>query len=312
MLPHNVETFIGCDAPYANASIVLYGAPFDSTTSYRPGARFGSKAIRGESFGLETYSPYQDRDLTDYAIFDSGDLELCFGSPESALDAISERTRTILDDGKLPFLIGGEHLVTLGAVREVLQKYPLLHIIHFDAHTDLRDDYLGAKLSHACVLRRCDELLRAAESQELPESARSRESESVESEPNSRTSPPPRIHQFGIRSGERSEFEFAAKYTDMHRFDFTGLTETVESLGDTPVYFTLDLDVLDPSAFPGTGTPEAGGVSFLQLLSAMRTVCHANVVGCDVNELAPNLDTSGASTALACKVVRELLLALAE
>ncbi|MDD3470837.1 MAG: agmatinase [Thermoguttaceae bacterium] len=295
MLPNNVETFIGCDATYADASIVLYGAPFDSTTSYRPGARFGSKAIRGESFGIEMYSPYQNRDLTDYAIFDSGDLELCFGSPESALNVIGERTRTILNDGKFPFLIGGEHLVTLGAVREVLPRYPNLHIIHFDAHADLRDDYFGAKLSHACVLRRCDELLRATE----PAS-------------NSQATFRPRIHQFGIRSGIREEFEFAAKYTNMHRFDFAGLAETIESLGDAPVYLTLDLDVLDPSAFPGTGTPEAGGVSFLQLLSAIQTVRLANVVGCDVNELAPNLDASGASTALACKVVRELLLALAK
>ena len=151
----NVENFIGCDSSYRAASIVLYGAPYDSTTSYRPGARFGPAAIRHESYGLETYSPYQNADLTDFDVFDSGDLELCFGSSELALADIEARAEEILKDGKFPLLLGGEHLVTLGAVRAAVKKYPDLHIVHFDAHADLRDDYLGAKLSHACVLRRC-------------------------------------------------------------------------------------------------------------------------------------------------------------
>ena len=283
MLERNIETFIGCDSSYEEAEIVLFGAPFDSTTSFRPGARFGSAAMRHESFGLETYSPYQDKDLTDYRIFDSGDLELCFGSAEAALADISHRTAQILDDGKLPLLIGGEHLVTLGAVREVWKRYPELHIIHFDAHADLRDEYLGAKLSHAAVMRRCYELLGDG-----------------------------RIHQFCIRSGEREEFRFAKEHTDLHPFGFEGLLELVEKLKkeQTPVYFTIDLDCLDPSVFPGTGTPEAGGVTFMQLLEAIKAVCHTRVVGADVNELAPMLDGSGVSTATACKVLRELLLAL--
>ena len=283
MLERNIENFIGCDSDYEEADIVLFGAPFDSTTSFRPGARFGSAAMRHESFGLETYSPYQDKDLTDYRIFDSGDLELCFGSAESALADISQRTLQILEDGKLPLLIGGEHLVTLGTVREVWKRYPELHIIHFDAHADLRDEYLGAKLSHAAVMRRCYELLGDG-----------------------------RIHQFCIRSGEREEFRFAGEHTDMHPFGFEGLLELTERLAasQTPVYFTIDLDCLDPSVFPGTGTPEAGGVSFMQLLEAIKAVSRTNVVGADVNELAPMLDSSGVSTATACKVLRELLLAL--
>jgi len=283
MLERNIETFIGCDASYEDASIVLFGAPFDSTTSYRPGTRFGSSAIRHESYGLETYSPYQDKDLTDYATFDSGDIELSMGSSQIALDQISERTRTILEDGKLPFMVGGEHLVTLGAFREVFAKYPDVHIIHFDAHTDLRDEYLGVQLSHACVIRRCHDLVGDGH-----------------------------IHQFGIRSGDRPEFRWAAEgHTEMHRFNLDGLEETVKALGDTPVYFTIDLDVLDPSIFPGTGTPEAGGISFMDLVNAIQLVGGScNVVGCDVNELSPTYDPSGVSTAVACKVVRELLLAL--
>ena len=279
----NVETFIGCEAAYEDAKIVLFGAPFDSTTSFRPGARFGSAAMRHESFGIETYSPYQDKDLCDYDTFDSGDIELCFGDAETALADITARAEEILRDGKLPLLVGGEHLVTLGSVRAVARKYPDLHIIHFDAHADLRDDYLGAKLSHACVLRRCHDLLGDG-----------------------------RIHQFCIRSGDREEFRFAAEHTDMHPFSFDGLTELTEKLAaeGTPVYFTLDLDCLDPSVFPGTGTPEAGGVTFPQLLEAILKVSKTNVVGADMNELAPMLDHSGISTAMACKIMRELLLAL--
>ncbi|MEG2175075.1 MAG: agmatinase [Oscillospiraceae bacterium] len=281
MLKSNIETFLGCDASYQEASVVLYGAPFDSTTSYRPGARFGPRFIRSESYGLETYSPYQNLDLADRAIFDSGDLALCFGDVRAALCAIEERADIILADGKFPFLLGGEHLVTLGAVRAALKKYPTLAILHFDAHADLRDDYLGAQFSHACVLRRCHDLVGDG-----------------------------RIFQFGIRSGEQSEFAFAAQHTHLTRFDFSGLAGTMSLLGETPIYFTLDLDVLDPACFSGTGTPEAGGVFFPCLLDAIRTVCQGNVVGCDVNELAPMLDASGASTAVACKTVRELLLAL--
>ena len=284
MLP-NIETFIGCESSFEEASVVLYGAPFDSTTSFRPGARFGPSAMRHESFGLETYSPYQDRDLMDIRAFDSGDLELCFGSSEMALSDIEKRAEEILNAGKFPLLLGGEHLVTLAAVRAAAAKYPDLHIIHFDAHADLRDDYLGAKLSHACVLRRCHEILGDGH-----------------------------IHQFCIRSGEREEFQFARKHTDFHPFTFEGLKETVRELKEkqVPVYFTIDLDCLDPSVFPGTGTPEAGGVSFVELLEAIRTVSQVNLVGADVNELAPMLDASGVSTATACKVLRELLLAVAK
>jgi len=283
MLNKNIETFLGCDAEYEDAKIVLYGAPFDSTTSNRPGARFGPRAIRGESYGLESYSPYQDRDLSEIAVFDSGDLELCFGDASLALMAIEERAAAILEDKKLPLMLGGEHLVTLGAVRAAAQKHPDLHIIHFDAHADLREDYMGVSLSHACVIRRCHNILGDG-----------------------------RIFQFGIRSGDRSEFHWAKEgHTELRKFNFDGLGETLGRLKGRPVYLTIDLDVLDPSCFPGTGTPEAGGVSFLELLDAVTDVCqNASIVGADINELAPSLDASGASTALACKLVRELLLAL--
>lgn len=282
-MKQNVETFIGCDANFEEAKIVLFGAPFDSTTSYRPGARFGSSAIRHESFGLETYSPYQNKDLCDIKVFDYGDLELCFGLAEAALLDIEKTAAEILNHNKLPFMIGGEHLVTYGAVKAAVEKYPNLHIIHFDAHADLREDYLGATLSHACVMKRCYDLIGDD-----------------------------KIHQFCIRSGEKSEFEFARDHTDMHPFNFDGLGELVNELREahTPIYFTVDLDCLDPSIFPGTGTPESGGITFNELLSAIMLVSKTNIIGADINELAPMLDTSGVSTAVACKVLREILLAI--
>lgn len=282
MLNKNTETFMACDKDAEQADIVLFGAPFDSTTSYRPGTRFASGAIRRESYGIECYSPYQDKDLEDTAVMDCGDLELCFGDTAKALAQITEHTKEILEKKKLPFMLGGEHLVTLGAFRAVQEAYPDVHIIYFDAHADLREEYLGVKLSHACVLRRCWELTGDN-----------------------------KIYQFGIRSGDREEFRWGSTHVCTRKFSFEGLEEVLDELQGKPVYFTLDLDVLDPGVFPGTGTPEPGGVSFEELRKAAALVCQkADIVGCDVNELSPHYDQSGVSTAAACKIVREMLLAL--
>jgi agmatinase len=279
-LSKNVETFIGCGSGYAESAAVIFGAPFDSTTSFRPGARFGPSIMRRDSWGLETYSPYQDRDLQDLKIFDAGDLELPFGNAQKALNIIKEFTEKILKDGKKPFLLGGEHLMTLGAFEAVNGFYGGVSVIHFDAHADMRHDYLGEKLSHACVMRRVYERLLGNN----------------------------RIYQFGIRSGERNEFEFAERTGYINKFNLNGIDDMVGELKNTPVYVTVDLDVLDTSVFPGTGTPEPGGVSFAELLGALIKLGKLNVVGCDVVELAPDYDRSGISVAAACKVVREMLL----
>ena len=284
--------FIGCDKPYREADTVLFGAPYDSTTSFRPGTRFGPSAMRMESFGIETYSPMQDKDLVDDTkVFDSGDLELPFGAPEPALKMIEERSAQILEDGKRPFLLGGEHLVTLGAFRAVQKKYPNVVIIHFDAHADLREDYLGNPLSHACVLRRCHDLVGDG-----------------------------RIFQFGIRSGTRDEFQFMKDgHVTTEPFADSTLESVVKVLSSplpstftsVPVYLTIDMDVLDPSEFPGTGTQEAGGFSYPQLVENVRFICsRLNVVALDNVELNPGLDSTGRSTALACKFLRECLLSL--
>ena len=281
MLKKNTETFLGCDADWEEARVVLYGAPYDSTTSFRPGTRFGSRAIRAESYGLELYSPYQDAELRG-RVLDSGDLELPFGDPAPALAMIEARAAEILQGGKIPFLLGGEPLVWLGAVREAGKGNKGLHILHFDAHADLRADYLGSPLSHACVLRRCHDLVGDG-----------------------------RIWQFGIRSGDKAEFDWGKGHVFTHKFDFEGLGEALDALQGKPVYLTVDLDVLDPSVFPGTGTPEPGGVSFDALRRAVTDACRRlHIVAADVNELSPHYDPSGISTAAACKIVREMLIAL--
>ncbi len=278
----NIETFLGCDKEYEEAEIVVFGAPFDSTTSYRPGTRFASRAMRGESYGFETYSPYQDKDLAEQAVYDAGDLELPFGNPVHALNQIETFVADIYKDGKRPVMVGGEHLVTLPAVKAAFQAYPDLHIIHLDAHSDLRQEYLGEALSHATVMRRIWEMLGDQ-----------------------------KIYQFGIRSGDKKEFDWSASHVFMNRFNLDGLAETIQKLKNKPVYFTIDLDVLDPSVLPGTGTPEPGGISFAQLHEAILAVgSQLHIVGADINELAPNYDSSGCSTAVACKVLRELLLAM--
>ena len=273
-------SFISANSSYTNADIVLFGAPFDSTTSFRPGTRFGPAAMRSESFGIETYSPHQDRDLEDIRVHDAGDLELPFGAPDRALEMIETQATAILADGKMPVLLGGEHLVTLGAVRAAAKRFPNLRILHFDAHADLREDYLGNPLSHACVLRRCHDLLGDGS-----------------------------IWQFGIRSGTREEFAFMREgHVVTEPFTLKTLPQLSFPEG-MPVYLTVDLDVLDPSEFPGTGTPEAGGVRFTELLAALRDVLtRFNVVAFDNVELSPPLDPTGRSTALACKLLREELL----
>ncbi|MEG0823144.1 MAG: agmatinase [Erysipelotrichaceae bacterium] len=278
---NNKVSFIGAEASYEEANIVIYGAPFDSTTSYRPGARFGSNAIRNESYGIETYSPYQDKDLLDLKIYDAGDIELCIGNSTKALASIQTIAEEIIAANKLPIMLGGEHLVSLAPIKAIVKAYPNVHIIHFDAHADLRDNYLEEQLSHACVIRRAHELVGDGH-----------------------------IHQFGIRSGEQSEFEFAKEHTNMHKFSLIEFKETISKFSNEPIYFTLDLDILDPSIFSGTGTPEAGGISYLELQEAILLLRNLNIVGADIVELAPNLDPTGVSSAVACKILRELLLTI--
>lgn len=277
------QTFCGMETPPEAADIVIYGAPFDGTTSFRPGTRYAPERMRLESWGLETYSPYQDLDLEDFLIGDAGDLDLPMGDVAQALDQIEAFSESLFAQNKRPVMLGGEHSLTLGQLRAARTRYPDLHIIQFDAHTDLRHDYYGQPLSHASVMRRAADLL-----------------------------PDGRIHQFGIRSGLKEEFQFAREHLNFHPFTLDELDATLAELASKPLYVTIDLDVLDPSFFPGTGTPEPGGVSYLDLQKAVIAFENSQVIAADIMELSPPLDQSGASTAVACKILRELVLAIAK
>ena len=276
-------SFQSCKNTYEEADVVIFSVPMDATTSFRPGTRFAGNAIRVDSIGVEWYSPYRERDLNEFKTADIGDLDLPIGAVDDALAIIHEATKQILDDGKTPMMVGGEHLVSYPVIKAVYEKYPNLHIIHLDAHTDLRESFFGRELSHATFMRHVHKFVGDG-----------------------------KIYQFGIRSGEKPEFDWAASgHVNMRKFDFDGLDKVVEKLKDVPVYITIDLDVLDPSVFPGTGTPEPGGMQYKDLLWAFDQFEKLNqLVAADFVELSPMLDPSGASTAVAAKTLREMVLIL--
>ena len=277
----NSPHFLGMETPFEDAKVVVFGSPFDGTTSNRPGTRFASTYMRVESEGLETYSPLLGLDLEDAKILDAGDIELNNGNTPKIMEQIRSEVAQIVAAGKKPFMIGGEHLVTLPAVEAVLEVHPDVHILHLDAHTDLRETFNGESLSHATVLRRIWDLVGDG-----------------------------RIFQFGIRSGMKEEFDFAlvGKHTYMEPLRIDTVGEIITSLAGKKVYITIDLDVLDPSIFPGTGTPEPGGITYRELETFFTALkdSQLDIVGADIVELSPHYDQTGVSTVVACKVLRDL------
>ncbi|MEF2248418.1 agmatinase [Paenibacillus sp. IITD108] len=276
------NVFILSSENYEASKAVIYGMPMDFTVSFRPGSRFGPPRIREVSIGLEEYSPYLDRSLEDIEYFDAGDLLLPFGNPARSLDIIGEFVKGVLEDGKMPVGLGGEHLVSWPIFREMYAKYPDLAIIHFDAHADLRESYEGEPLSHSTPLRKAAELMGGKN-----------------------------IYQFGIRSGSREEWQYARENINFHPFEvLEPLKKVLPELAGRPVYLTIDIDVLDPSAAPGTGTAEAGGITSKELIEAVHAIARseANVVGCDLVEVAPAYDPTEQTQIVASKVIREMLL----
>ncbi|HEX7055576.1 MAG TPA: agmatinase [Bacilli bacterium] len=276
------NVFIASKNDFAKAQAVLYGMPMDYTVSFRPGARFGPARIREVSIGLEEYSPYLDKELGEVAYFDAGDLPLPFGNPGRSLDMIGDFVRKLLDAGKFPLGLGGEHLVSWPVIREVYRKYPDLALIHIDAHADLREQYEGEPLSHSTPIRKAAELIGGNN-----------------------------VYQFGIRSGTKEEFAYARANTHFYPFTVAEpLQKALPELAGRPVYVTIDIDVLDPSAAPGTGTAEAGGITSRELLQAIHLISRsqANIVGADVVEVSPVYDPTEQTPIVAAKLVREILL----
>lgn len=274
------NVFIGATQDFTEARAVLYGMPMDWTVSFRAGSRLGPARIREVSLGLEEYSPYSDRDLSDITYFDAGDIPLPFGNPQSSVQKIYEYVASLYKDGKFPLGLGGEHLASLGALKATWERYPDVRVIHIDAHTDLRETYEGELYSHATVIRKvCDAI------------------------------GPERVYQFGIRSGMREEWAYARANTHFYPFDVAEpLRRVVMELKDVPVYVTWDVDVFDPAHAPGTGTAEHGGITAREGLEAMRSLGQLNVVGFDLVEVAPAIDPSEQTQILAAKLVREALL----
>lgn len=273
----------GIQSEYEESEFIIWGIPFDGTCSNRPGTRFGPRGIRSELDGLETYSPYLEEALETYKFCDIGDIDLPYGNTDIVMNRIYHATSDLLDDNKKLITIGGEHLISYPVIKAYLEKYNKLNVIHIDAHADLRDMYLGEKFSHATVMRLVyDMLLKGS------------------------------IYQFGLRSGTREEFEFARSHTNLVFNTIDGIEKLIKVIGDEPVYLTIDLDVLDPSIFPGTGTPEPGGISFNELIEGLMKMIGLNIVGADIVELSPQFDNSGVSNIVGAKVLREVALLMAK
>ena len=277
------NVFIKSHPDYEESEAVLYGMPMDWTVSFRPGSRFGPARIREASVGLEEYSLYLDRELADVKFFDAGDIPLPFGNPERSVAMIEEFVGKLLEDGKFPLGMGGEHLVTWPVIKAFYKKYPDLAIIHMDAHTDLREDYEGEPLSHATVIRKAADLIG-----------------------------PSNVYSFGIRSGLKEEFQWARE-NGMKIAPFEvlePLKKALPELAGRPVYVTIDIDVLDPAHAPGTGTVDCGGITSKELLASIHEISRSgiDVVGCDLVEVAPVYDPAEQTVNTASKLIREMLL----
>ena len=280
MTPFDSEggIFMGSRRDPAGCSVGLFGVPYDGTTSFRPGTRFGPAAIREVSQGLETYCPQLDLDLEDLAYADLGAVDIPFGAPEPVVNAVQQATTAVLDLGLKPLMLGGEHSISSGAVAAVANQHHDLVLVQLDAHADLREEWLGARHSHACAMRRCPEVL-----------------------------PSQTLFQLAIRSGTREEFtELQESGRLMPSID--ALQQALAPLKGKPIYLTVDLDWFDPAVLPGTGTPEPGGFLWRDFAAVVDVLRGHRLVVADVVELAPQLDSSGVSSVLAAKVTRSLVL----
>ena len=231
------------------------------------------------SEALETYCPVMRRDLEEVSFSDEGDMPLPPGDKESAIALSYEMAKQIHGNGQIPAALGGEHLLSLPLVRAAYEAHPDMVLIQFDAHMDLRNSYLGVELSHATVMRRIGEII-----------------------------DPSRILQVGQRSGTCEESQRAETFGNL-RTEQVKVDELQQWVGIRPLYVTVDLDVLDPSVLPGTGTPEPGGVSFIQLQSWLAGLATCKWIGWDVVELSPDLDPSSMSSIVSAKIVRTMILA---
>ena len=277
--------FMGSRRTIDNCNVALLGVPYDGTSCFRPGSRFGPSAVREDSYGIETYCPQLNLDLEDINFADLGSLDVPLGDAKLIIEYVKDATDILLKNNLKPLIIGGEHSITSGIVKSIITDYPDLIIIQLDAHADLRDEWLGNKFSHACSMKRCLEIL-----------------------------PSKKIFQIGIRSGTKLEFiEMKNSKTLIpHHLGNSAkyLEKALKDFHDRPLYLTFDLDWFDPSIMPGTGTPEPGGYFWGDFAAIVEVLRSHNLIGADVVELSPKLDNSGISSILAAKVIRSLIMLL--
>ncbi|MDD4801751.1 MAG: agmatinase [Syntrophomonas sp.] len=274
-------SFLCSSEPLARCDRVIIGLPMDFTTSFRPGTRLAPYRVREVSEGVEEYSIYHDKSLEEIYFYDAGDVIIPFGNVRESLRRIEHTARELLAMQKKIFSIGGEHLVTLPLIKAYKELFPNLAVIQMDAHADLRDEYLGESLSHATVMRHILQCI---------------------GEKN--------LFQIGIRSGTREEFQYASRASNLYLDCFLTIMDEVRNkIGQRPVYISLDIDVLDPAFAPGTGTPEAGGITSRELIQMLNGLKSLNVVGFDMVEISPPYDIGDNTSILGAKIMREALLA---
>jgi agmatinase len=274
--------FLGARPDPAGADIVLYGIPFEGRVNQRKGAFQGPGEIRRASDLIETYAPRLDGDLADLVLADAGDVQVPDLPPRDALAAVATELRQVLVPTQRWVLLGGDHTTTAAVVEVALQHYPDLRVVQFDAHPDLRTEYLGEAWNYASAMTRVLDHLG-----------------------------PDRLYQIGLRTGDREEW-VPSRGTRLFP-GWAGSAEDAaasiaEELVGQPLYVTIDIDVLDPSIVPGTGAPEPGGITVTDLLAALRHLARARVIGFDLVEVSPRWDPSGRSGITAAAIVRDAIL----
>lgn len=261
------------------AEIALFGVCWDGTSSFKAGSRFAGFAVREASFGLEEFSFYQQESLLEIPFTDLGDLFLPPGQKDRMLESIASAVQEIRAQGLFPIAFGGEHLVALPLILAAHEAHPDLALIHFDAHADLRPSMWDDPLTHATVIGKAASKVGFKN-----------------------------LYQFGIRSGGAEEWQLAQEHKTMHPFTVEAIRAVLDQLGNRPIYITLDMDVLDPSLYPGTGTPEPGGIDYNTLMAGLKCFQGKNLVGMDCLELAPHYDPSGVSAIAMAKTLREMVI----
>jgi agmatinase len=279
------NVFSGFQKSFKEADYIVLGVPFDVTSTYRTGARFGPNAIRTASLNIETYSFRSGMDVEDLRLHDLGDLHVS-ASTEQTLDMLERVVKEVLDAGKMPVAIGGEHTITLGVLKGLGKKASKTAVVSFDAHLDLRDEFMGLRLSHTTFMRR------------ITEEAK-----------------PAKIIEVGTRAVCKEELGYAGKagiefFTAQH-IRKTGNENIARQLKEKlskyeSLYLSIDMDVLDPAYAPAVQNPEPDGVEMHALLDILCSLCDKRLVGFDVVEVAPNYD-HGVSAVQAAKVVFEAL-----